>query len=384
MLQAIPEAIAQRAGYAKINNPHELAGPMRSMSIIDMGRQWLTALGATDAAFIPRSRMAEILLTQRELRKDFPRVAMLAESVGDFPNLLLDAMNKTLRPLYQDAPKTWPIWCRKAIAPDFKNINRAAMSEAPSLVKRDAGGQINYVTLTDGKETYVLAEFVGGISLSRRAMVNDDLDAFGKIPQLQSNACWRAEEEAVYGILTANAAMGVDGVALFHSDHDNIVTGTANLGAPTVTTMAAAETLLITQKGPAGKARLGLRPKFVIGPAAIKVQTEQFLNSTNLIAVISTASAAPQTVGQSNPYGGKLTHVWTPVLDDTSEIVWYMAADYRDSQIDTVEISFLESEEEPVFRQQTDFDSEDAKFAVRHTLQAKAIDFRGLVKNPGA
>lgn len=384
MMQAIPEALSLRAGnLGGIKSPHELSLKLSGLRMIHMGHRWLSSLGF-DSSYISDSRMADVLLSRREMRREFPRIAMLSESVGDFPSLLLDAMNKTFRPLYLDAPKTWPQWVRKTSAPDFKNINRTAMSEVGSLVRRDQGGQITYTTITDGKETYNLAEYVGGVKITRKAIINDDLDAFGRIPQLQANACWRSEEEGVYGVLTANAALGVDGVALFHATHANLVAVTANVGAPTVTTMAGSEKLMITQKGPKNAARLALRPKFLITPAALKATSEQFLTSTNLIAVISTSSSAPQTVGQANPYSGKFVHIWTPILDDTSATTWFIAADYRESQCDTLEIAFLDGEPEPVLRQETDFDSEDVKFAVRHTHAEKAIDFRGLVKNPGA
>jgi hypothetical protein len=37
-----------------------------------------------------------------------------------------------------------------------------------------------------------------------------------------------------------------------------------------------------------------------------------------------------------------------------------------------------------VLKQEIDFDTDDMKFAVRHTVAAKAIDYRGLYKNAGA
>ena len=381
---AVPEAIALRAGYAKIAKPHELATKLATLSVIDIGRQYLTLLGV-DATYLSRPRMAELLLSKVQLRNQYgSQVSMLAESVGDFPALLLDAINKTFRPLYLDAPKTWPQWVRQTSNADFKNINRVALSESPSLVRRDAGGQINYVSLTDGKETYSLAEYTGGIKITRKAMINDDLDAFGRIPQLQSNAAWRAEEAAVYGILNANAALGVDSLALFHSTHTNLVSASAAKTAPSVTALGDMETKLLSQKGPAGAGRLSLPPKFIITPVSLKVSTEQFLSSQNLIPFMAAASGAASAQASANPYAGRLTHIYSPFLDDTSTTVYYLAADYRAGQIDTVEICFLDGEPEPVLRQETDFDTEDVKFAVRHTLAAKAIDFRGLVKNPGA
>src|SRR5690606_19644587 len=63
-----------------------------------------------------------------------------------------------------------------------------------------------------------------------------------------------------------------------------------------------------------------------------------------------------------------------------SNTAWYLAS----NMIETVEVCFLSDEPAPVLRQETDFDTEDAKLAVRHTVAAAAIDHRGLVKKPGA
>lgn len=392
MLSAIPEAIALRAGVAKIDKPGELSNKMRNLRLIDMGKQYLAAMGVSrsELDYMSDNAMASVMLNPRELISRFPRFAALAEATGDFTNLLRDAINKTLGPLYRDAPKTWPVWAKRNTARDFKNIYRARVSEVPSLQARRTGGTLNYVSISDTGETYYLSEYNSAIRLERKAIINDNLDAFGTLPQLQANSCWRGEEEAVYGVLTANAAMADTGT-LFNTTavtttggHANQVTGTAYLGAPSVATIGAAEKLMLVQKGPKGASRLGLSPKFIITPAALKVSTMAFLTSENLIAVISSTSTAPVTTGQRNPYAGRLTHVWSPVLDDTSATGFYLASDYRDGQIDTVEISFLEGEPEPVLRQETDFDSEDVKFAVRHTFAAKALDFRGLVYNPGA
>jgi hypothetical protein len=198
-------------------------------------------------------------------------------------------MGKTLRQAYLDAPKTWPLWARRSTAPDYKQIKRTALSEAPDLTQVKAGKGIVYGTLGEGREVYALADYNGGIRLTRQAIVNDDMDAFGRIPQLQSAAAARKEDDVVYGILQANADMA-DEVPLFDaSDHGNL------LGSGTVP--------------------------------------------------------------------------------------WFLAA--GTDQIDTVEIGFLEDEPGPVLREEVDFDTEDLKFAVRHTCAAKAIDHRGLFMNSG-
>jgi hypothetical protein len=369
---AMPDAILLR-GNVKVDKPHERAQKLRGQGVIDMGRHFLSAAGVKDAYELSRMRIAELLLSGRELRRhNSGAYAMLAESTSDFSSILADTINKTLRNQYQDAPKTWPTWAKMATNPDFKQITRAALSEAPTLVKRTEGGEIKYSTFTDAKETYQLAEYVSGVKITRQAMINDDLGAFTSTPQKQINACARLEDDLAYQVLTVNANMN-DGVALFHATHSNLIA--AGGGAPTVATLAATEKLLKKQKGPKGAARLELRARFLLVPTSIYRATQQLISSQ--------VDPAKNNAAQNPFFNEGIVIVPSARLDDASAVVWYLMTDYRDGQVDTAEVCFLDDETQPVARQETEFDTEDVKFAIRHTVAAKAIDWRGMVQNPG-
>lgn len=378
------------SGEAVKRNAHEQAVKFASLSVLDMYRHYLIALGAPaeEIHMLSRPKMAD-LLSKRELRRHFPQVAQLAQATSDFDNILLDAQNKTLQTAYVEAPRTWTIWAKRATAPDFKNINRVQTSEVPSLTSRTEGKPIHYVTLADSKETYALAEYAGGVILTRRVLVNDDMNAFAEVPRKQGLAAARKEEDVAYAIITANAALGATTGALFNSTapsftkstgaqgagHGNLVTGTANIGSITVTTIAATEKLMLVQKGIQADAYIGVSPKFLLVPVALKAVAEQFVGS----------KVDPAKSNETpNPYNGKFTVVANPRLDANSTTKWYLFADPRDGVVETIEVCFLQDEPEPVLKQETDFDTDDVKYAVRHSVAAKALDFRGVAQNPGA
>jgi len=364
---AISDAISLRAG-CKLAEPHERAQKFRGLSVLDMYRQWLSSHGVPDAAYLSRVRLAE-LMGERALRRAYPSVA-LAMSSSDFTHLLLDASTKTLMQAYLDAPKTWNIWARQETAPDFKNINRVAISEVPDLIARTEANEVQFVTLSDSKETYALVEYASQIRVTRKAMINDDLSAFGRIPQLQGAACARKEDDVAYAILTANAALA-DGVALFHATHANLIA--AGGAAPSVITLAATEKLLTKQKGPKSKARLELKAQYILVPTSIHRVTQQVIKS------LVDPAATNQTY---NPFAHEgLQIVPSARLDDSSATVWYLLA--NSSTIDTIEVCFLADEQTPVLAEEDDWDTDDHKWKVRHTVAAKAIDFRGMAKNPG-
>ena len=384
-----------KAPRVMLGKVHDRALSLRKMSLLGMYKLYLQSLGA------PRDRldaaspieMADAM-GEKGLRsllggRMASKVAMLAESSSDFANITLDAINKSLRFFYLDAPRTWDKWLQRQTNPDFKNINRVALSESPSLVSADEGGPIQYVTLGDSKETYVLKEYKGGIKLTRRAIINDDMGAFGAIPRLQSNAAMRLEEDTAYGLLN-NGTVSTAGSPYVMSDTYAVFDTTNHANYTSVGTALSISALqvgvdtIIAQKGPKGAAFLELEPKFLIVPTSIYWAAWALINSEKMVASQSSSASVPSTIGESNPFYRGLELIRSTRLRATSTTAWFLAADYRANQVNTGELCFLESEPEPVLRMETDFDTEDVKYAVRHTVAGKIIDYRGFYKNAGA
>jgi hypothetical protein len=134
---------------------------------------------------------------------------------GSFPNLLLDAANKTLLAGYDEAPYTWELWARNAgTTADFKTLNRIRFSEMGSPEMVPEGEAYPDAPMSDAKETYKVNKYGSMFTISWETVVNDDLDAISRIPAMQGAACRRQQNQAVYGVLTANAAMADGGGSL--------------------------------------------------------------------------------------------------------------------------------------------------------------------------
>ena len=373
---AITDALMIRGG-SKLENPHERSREFRGLSLLDTGRVYLKHNGI-DPAGLSRMELATVLLNPNALAQKFGATAFnLSLGSGSFTSIMADVMGKTLRSSYDEQAPTWSQWARRASAPDFKDIKRTMLSEAPDLEQIGVNGEIKYATLTDTQETYALIEYGHIIPLTRRAIINDDMDALSRIPQLQGRAAVRKEDDVAYAILLNNANMA-DGTALFDSGHGNLA---GSGGAISVTTLGAARQAMRIQKGLQDKARLGLRPRHLLVTPENETIAEQVLNS------LYDTSTSNDTM-TTNPFHNKLNLIVEERLSDTdfnanaTSTNWYIAAD--NNQVDTVEVCFLEDEPAPVFDTEIDFDTEGAKMKVRHTVAAKAIDHRGLYKNPGA
>ena len=315
--------------------------------------------------------LARLMLEMRGIKTAGMSIQQIAErtfmSGSDLPNILLDAANKSLRRAYDATPRTFTVWANASSAPDFKNINRTLLSGAPSLLEVKSGGEFQYGSVSDGKETYALATYGRIIGINRQTIINDDLNAFTRLPQLCANAAADLQSDTVYGILTANAALA-DGVALFHATHNNL-TGTGT--AISVASLGVARSLLRKQTGLEGRP-INLQMKTLLVPAAIETTAQQFGSQAYIAAQSSNI----------NPFAGQLTVVAEPRLDANSATAWYGIAD--PAMIDTVEYAFLEGSEGVYLESRMGFEVDGMELKVRQDFAAKALDFRGMYKNNGA
>ena len=79
-------------------------------------------------------------------------------------------------------------------------------------------GEYKYGSFSDLKETLTLLTYGKLFNISRQALINDDLNAFTRIPMSMGRAANRKVGDLAYGVLTANAALNQDSTELFHAD----------------------------------------------------------------------------------------------------------------------------------------------------------------------
>ena len=347
-LSAAADAILARHGV-RVKTPHPAARDLVSASITDMAS---TLLGH-------RGRTAD-----RFSRAELVRAAITS---SDLPALLENVAHKSAMIGFQETEAaSHRRWTRQGTLPDFKTASRVALSEAPGLALVPEGGEYQHGALIDAKQTIRLDTYGRIVSLSRQALVNDDLGELVRLPQALGQAAARLEAEQVYGLLTDNPAMR-DGVALFHATHGNV--GTA--GALALATLAELRKLIRVQRGLAGEGAMNLTPRFLIVPAALETAAEQLIAS---IVPATSANAVPDWVRQ-------LEVVVDARLDDHSVTGFYLAA--APDAADTVEVARLDGQQ-PAIEQQNDFNTDALSFKVRLDVGAAVLDWRGLAYNAGA
>ncbi|MBV6486686.1 MAG: hypothetical protein GHHEDOFH_00621 [Pseudorhodoplanes sp.] len=330
----------------------EPAREYRGMTLLELAREFLANAGVNVRGF-SRDEIATRAL----------------HSTSDFPEILSAVTNKTLRQAYDAYPRTFVAFCRQVLATDFKAMNRVQIGEAPQLLKVNESGEFKRGTIAESKESYRIETYGRVVGITRQVLINDDLDAFTRIPAMYGTAIATLESDVVWGIVTTNAAMA-DGVALFHATHKNLAASGAALS---VTTVGDGRAAMAKQTGLDKKTVLNIRPAFLIVPAALELAAEQLI-AQNLVPA-KTGDVVPQSIRTLSP-------ISEPRLDNASATAWYLAA--NPAQIDTIEYAYLEGQQGAYIETRNGFDVDGIEIKCRLDFGAKAIDWRGLYKNAGA
>lgn len=353
----------------------------RHFKLIDMAKEYLELRGAPVRG-MDVTRIAELALQGPSRGPEF--FAGGAESTSDFPAIVANVANKTLRQSYEAYPRTFQPFCRQVTAQDFKPINRVLLADAPALPQLNEKGEFTHIQLTDNNISYALATFGGLVALTRKVIINDDLQAFTRVPAVLGVAAAQRESNTVWGIITSNPAAVYAGdkasTALFHANHANLLTGAGSSIDPNVNATEAAlqkaygqaRAALRSQKGPQGTP-LNLIPRFIAVPTALEMYMLQRVYPINLAASSATA-VVPEWVRSLVP-------VVEPRLDANSTTAWYFIAD--PAQIDTIEYCYLEGQQGVYIETKQGFEIDGVEIKARMDFGAAAIDYRGLQKNAG-
>lgn len=341
------EALAARWGGPA---PSDAAREFVSKKPVDMARELLEARG------IRTNRLSAGEIVSRAIT-----------TTGDFPNLLANSSNRTLQAAYQSYQGGLKRICRQSTIADFRAKQVLNLGEMPSLNKVNEHGEYTYGAPVEAKASYSLATFGRIFAITRQALINDDLAAFGNLIGKFGIAAAEREAQQLITLLTSNPAMG-DGVALFHANHGNLAGSGAVIS---VTSLGLARKAMRLQTGLDGATAIDCSPRFLIVPAALETVAEQFL-----------ATLSPTVSTEVNPFAGRLELVVDPRLDAGSATAWYLAAE--PNLIDTIEYAYLEGYSGPTIEVREGFEVDGTEFKARLDFGAGILDHRGLYKNAGA
>ncbi|MGB3502567.1 MAG: prohead protease/major capsid protein fusion protein [Mesorhizobium sp.] len=333
-----------------------------ALPMLELARQSLEVRGVRTAGMSKMQIAGEALAQRSGLH-----------STADFPHILANVAGKVLRQAYEAAPATWRPLARVTTVPDFKEQSRVSIGEAPAFEKVNEAGEFKRGTMGESNEKYAIATYGRVVSLTRQAIINDDLNAFSVLPRAFGIQAAQLESDVVWAQILSNPTMG-DGKTLFHADHKNLGTDLA-IGKAAV---SEARLKMGLQTGLDGKTVLNLSPSFIIVPKALQTDAEEFL-----------AAIYPTKSSDAVPLALKaLTPIAEPRLDagilrfgiagDAN--AFYFAA--STATVDLIEVAYLEGAQGVYIETRQGFDVDGVEVKCRLDVGAKAIDWRGFVKTP--
>lgn len=294
--------------------------------------------------------------------------AAITHTTSDFPLVLEDAADKILKNRYEAAPSGLKSIGRQVDLIDFRARKVYSIGDAPSLLELPEGAEIKFGTIGEGKETWSLLTYARMFSLSRNAMVNDDLNAFDDLLGGFADIAIDLEAQILVNTLYGSAGNGPnmsDGKALFHADHNNLA---ASGAVPSVTTLKAAKLAMRAQTNLSGNP-INVKAATLVVPAALEVDAEQ------LLAPLTATKVADQ-----NPFPGTLTLEVESRLDTLSATGWYLATDPMNSGL---EYGTLAGDPGPKVEIKDGWSTLGVEFRAVHDFGAGFIDHRGMYRDPG-
>lgn len=343
------DGLNMRCGLA-VEKPAAGSDNLRGFSLRELARECLVRSGKS---------------TSGDVREWVGR----ALATTDLPLILAEPTKRTLMESFKTAPETWREWCEIGTVSDFKTNRAVGVDADMSLKELGQGGEYENGRLSETPEEYKISSYGRKISVTREAIINDDLNALAVIPRQCGEAAAKLIGDIAVAALESNSTMG-DGKALFHTYHNNLFVN--NGGVPTIASLDKVKIAMLAQKDLSGNL-LSIRPEKFLAPVALESSAEAFFQTQQGGIFVTSTAAEPI---KFNPYGGNiLKRIYEPRLDINSPQNWYLLSRM------SVMMFFLNGMQEPFFEQYLEPGVDGVSWRVRHDAGAKALRWQTVAKS---
>jgi len=299
-----------------------------------------------------------------------------AFSTMSLPGILGNTTTRAMLDGYNYVENAWREIVKIASVKDFKQHSRYRLTGDMKFKLVSKDGELKHGAL--GEQEFTQKADTRGIlfGLTRQDIINDDMGAFMAIPRLMGMGAAEAVAEVLWTLLLSNPSN------FFHTDNKNYAEGAGT--ALAIDALTQAEQLFLDQTKPNDKP-LGIAPKKLLVPTALKVTAEQLMSSLQLIEGAS--SARTRKLPSNNPHAGKFDPVCSAYLSNStitgySALAWYLFAD--PNVLAALEVAFLNGVDRPVIEKaDADFNTLGVQFRGYMDFGVKEQDPRGAVKMKG-
>jgi hypothetical protein len=172
--------------------------------------------GDTDLRYVGKSRVTQVV------------------NMSSFENALANTMTRLLIKDYVTDYR-WRDLVTETTSPEnFKTQERVRANYVADLAEVGEDGSYEEVpAFGDESFRYTVAQMGRKLTITRRAILADDVQAIIRFVDQLGRAAWRTLAKRVWGKLISNQTYDVDGLPIFHGDHGNL--GAAALSVSSLT-----------------------------------------------------------------------------------------------------------------------------------------------------
>ena len=286
----------------------------------------------------------------------------------DLPDLFTSTVKRFLRMYYEPIVPEWMQFSRNVPADDFRVKTGVKFDAAVTFEELNENGEYKEANmLSDEKATLQLQTFARRFSITRQAIINDDLGVLTRMPQVIGIGAKQFQSKKVWGLITSNVN-APDGNALFSAAHGNYGTG-ISASAINDAALSAARTAMRRQKSPQGNELL-ITPKFLLVPPELETTAQKFLRPIS-----------PTKVADVNLWQSLEPFVNVYFADAKA---WYMFADPGTTTTDGIVHSYLTGQEGLFTESYIEKKSDKLVIKARLDFAAAIWGWQGLYNNDGA
>ena len=282
-------------------------------------------------------------------------------SSSDFGQILIDVAHKSLLKGWETAAENFDQFTSRGTLTDFRAAKRVGLGDFGYLPQVGEGEEYTYGTIGDDGASVALATYGQLFSITRQAIINDDMHLLTKIPEKMGQAARATIAKLVFALLTGNA-IAQDGKKLFDGSHKNSFDNAALDVANIDKAIQMMNGFVNTRGEP-----LAIEPDFMLLPTSLYTRAKQVLGSASV-------EGADINSGIINPIRDIVPTVKSARLQVADPKSWYLI------NKEAIEVSYLDGIDTPYIEQQNGFTVDGVSTKVRIDAGVNVIDYRGIVK----
>jgi hypothetical protein len=311
-----------------------------------------------------------------------------AMSTSDFPLLFADSLDRQLYGAYEATTPTWMNYARPATVNDFREVKRYATSGVRGLLKKVGElAEHERRSQTEAEYKYAVSKYEAGFALSWEAMLNDDLNAFMRLPQDLADSARDSEEEFVTRLFC-----GANGPLTSVYTGSNLLTDPLDREA-----LQSAITKLMKRTDDNGNPIVVKAVELVVGPG-LALQAQEIIDTTEYRTVDSNGNVR---IISGNGVAANLrisVNYWIPSVATSSnaDTSWWLFANPNGPR-PAMEFGRLRGFEAPALYEKIpdmrrigggeepfSFDTEAQEKKIKHVFGGSFVDAKMSIASTGA